>query len=706
MPFQVRPRLVVVRERSPEPPLFEHSPLTVQTQEMRLLKVLPLRSTSGLVCCEMRHARLDDTADVSFDAVSYMRGPEVPLRKILVNDRPFSVRPNLSGFLEVARETRPNQWLWIDALSIAQTNGDEKQHQIRLMRDVFRSAKRTLIWLSSGDEAIESLMHAAEDGGLDSRIDIIRAQRESNNRKEIAKTWRKETRFEGVYAFPVEPEKSSMHSDLTRDRLYFGDDILLRGTYALDQHPYWNRVWIIQEVLLSSERMILCGSHELSWRQFCDIMELFLPRIVIDQIGETRPDCRNQCYNYLYEPRDFIFIGDHLRPARGVDQFNVTAILHRFDQTQCSLAHDHVYGVLALSENIQDFPVDYDSGMVELLVNTLLFCLTDNFMKHSFQRVRLSETWHFPWERSSFANSLAAKLQSMSLERKKGTPTLFRPPIAFDLLEDFPRPKIQFTISRLLLWFRGRRDSFSDIHLRRNLLTGLARHVDTFPQTFAPSDTVYLDLRADVIFIMRRTTLGCRVVGRARYETTFKSYGEIAYLTDREAYVMILDTYGSDGLHGTEVLTLSPEDNNLYDETFFESWTFGDEDGYPRSQREINAKSRLHRIHFTDIRAAVILFHLPDNQEMRTIAIRMLSTMDETDAFGEVRCFAIAHGPVSNDGTNINWFKTIECYMAEKRMEECEGAHSNPHYPFPPLEPTDHGQRFDMAYLNIFSSYH
>ena len=118
-----------------KPTQFEHTPLTLHTQEMRIVKILPSLSKDGYICCEMEHVRLDDTNSFSFDALSYMWGPKAPRKRILVNGSAFMVRENLWDFLNAARQTRPREWLWIDALSIAQTNGEEKVHQIRLMRD-------------------------------------------------------------------------------------------------------------------------------------------------------------------------------------------------------------------------------------------------------------------------------------------------------------------------------------------------------------------------------------------------------------------------------------------------------------------------------------------------------------------------------------------------------------------------------------------
>jgi hypothetical protein len=41
------------------------------------------------------------------------------------------------------------RYLWIDAISIDQVNMDEKSHQVNQMGDIYRTSRRTLIWLRS-----------------------------------------------------------------------------------------------------------------------------------------------------------------------------------------------------------------------------------------------------------------------------------------------------------------------------------------------------------------------------------------------------------------------------------------------------------------------------------------------------------------------------------------------------------------------------
>ncbi|PVH82258.1 HET-domain-containing protein, partial [Cadophora sp. DSE1049] len=92
---------------------------------------------------------------ISFEAVSYTWGTEKPDRSITLDDGTLAVTPALEAALREFRN--PRQWAshiyswnaisWIDAICINQNDVDEKNHQIRLMGEIYSLAKKLLIWL-------------------------------------------------------------------------------------------------------------------------------------------------------------------------------------------------------------------------------------------------------------------------------------------------------------------------------------------------------------------------------------------------------------------------------------------------------------------------------------------------------------------------------------------------------------------------------
>lgn len=199
---------------------FIWPPLASDTREIRVIRILPevyrgggLRSMDGLLQCEIKSVRLGKSQDSSFEALSYTWGNEQSCKAILVNDSILTVRENLWNFLSVSRTTRPNTWLFIDAICIDQTNFTERANQVRLMRKIFSSATQVLIWLGIGDKAITSLMNLAKTVPP---LNIIRSPYGFVVR--------------GEDGYLLEPENKS-------------NKVLTAGAGAISSQPYWRRVW-------------------------------------------------------------------------------------------------------------------------------------------------------------------------------------------------------------------------------------------------------------------------------------------------------------------------------------------------------------------------------------------------------------------------------------------------------------------------------
>ncbi|KAF2028259.1 hypothetical protein EK21DRAFT_15676, partial [Setomelanomma holmii] len=86
---------------------------------------------------------------------------------ILIDGRQTRIRANLrDALLEIRLEDRP-RIVWIDALSINQADTEERNHQVKIMRDIYKGAGQVIVWLGSahGDSAtaMDLLVHLADD---------------------------------------------------------------------------------------------------------------------------------------------------------------------------------------------------------------------------------------------------------------------------------------------------------------------------------------------------------------------------------------------------------------------------------------------------------------------------------------------------------------------------------------------------------------
>lgn len=186
---------------------------SLQHQEIRILTLKP-GSDSDLVECSLEHAFLDDNP--RYYALSYAWGDPTITQKILVDGKTLPVTVNLFAALENFRAPELHVRLWVDAICVNQCNLSERSQQVKLMRRVFSQARHTLVWLG------------IEENDSNTAMDLL-------------------------------------ESNLSEDRDSQDFEQKLIALEQLFQRPWWFRIWIVQEVVVSSEVSYFCGKRQITW---------------------------------------------------------------------------------------------------------------------------------------------------------------------------------------------------------------------------------------------------------------------------------------------------------------------------------------------------------------------------------------------------------------------------------------------------------
>ena len=148
-------------------------------------------------------------------ALSYAWGDECDVYEIIVNGRAFKVTRNLYEALVYLYDANVSYPIWIDALCINQDDAMEKSVQLRRIRDVYAEAGRTIVWLGPGTEGTNRFIDYVNKFALD-HCDTD----------------------------PQDDLKLLVHGFRTNLAISkgFGELILL---------PYFRRLWIVQELMVS-----------------------------------------------------------------------------------------------------------------------------------------------------------------------------------------------------------------------------------------------------------------------------------------------------------------------------------------------------------------------------------------------------------------------------------------------------------------------
>jgi hypothetical protein len=181
-----------------------YNPLNLSSNEIRLLTLFPGDSTADINCQLSQHS-LEDRLD--YEALSYTWGSTEESLTIYVNGFSFQITRNLDHALRHLRAPSGGgaRRLWIDAISINQTDIHEREQQVQRMRTIFQSAKQIIAWLGNESEdsniAMDFLPTVSRGGGL--------------------------------FGYPGAPSRFPQVWCALR---------------ALWARPYWGRLWIIQEL--------------------------------------------------------------------------------------------------------------------------------------------------------------------------------------------------------------------------------------------------------------------------------------------------------------------------------------------------------------------------------------------------------------------------------------------------------------------------
>jgi hypothetical protein len=226
------------------------------------------------------------------------------------------IRENLGAFLEAVTGgavswEEGQEWLWIDQLCIDQSHTAERNHQVTMMAEIYAKACGVIVWLG------------VEADGSDRAVAVINS---------------------GLNVY--------------RD----DDRVRVR---ALLTRMYWKRLWILQEILMGRNILVLCGRKSFTWKRL-EMMFRSGREAFWRPFWKTGGQEHQAALSLIEEKVSFETVSRTL-----------SYMVETFAGLQCGDVRDKVYGLLSLVRSSRVLPVDYSQTPTAVFYNNVKTIVTD-----------------------------------------------------------------------------------------------------------------------------------------------------------------------------------------------------------------------------------------------------------------------------------------------------------------------------------------
>ncbi|KAN0095093.1 Heterokaryon incompatibility protein (HET) domain containing protein [Hyaloscypha variabilis] len=210
---------------------FQHKPLK-HNNSFRLLRIHPTVLGSRPLKCDVISVQSPDLVP-SYYAISYRWEKTSKSGKIFINAQEFPVYPNVESILKDMRSPFRPLLVWIDQVCISQEDRAEQAKQVAMMGEIYNSLC-VIVCLHCPDIHLYGIFSV------------------------------------GRYIFS---HFSSEESAKMKHYLAIGNWAHWQSLGNLLSHPWFGRVWIIQEIALAKHVSLRYGNMDLNWGNFIVAME-------------------------------------------------------------------------------------------------------------------------------------------------------------------------------------------------------------------------------------------------------------------------------------------------------------------------------------------------------------------------------------------------------------------------------------------------
>lgn len=320
---------------------YQYTPLKDPESQLRLISIHDGDTNDNLWCDINTFTQTTGYYWPQYDALSYAWGDASIKVPISLSGKRFLVTQNLEAALRNLRcspqSLFPRVHYWIDAVSIDQGNTDERDQQVRRMRDIYETAARVVIWLGDYHEPKDDLLRVSDESwGIESL--------ERGSRSSVLT----------AVKLLCEIVHSSADSLIWNESLECYPQAVWAQVAKLFHRDWFERLWIVQELGAASKAIVLCGNVDIAW-------------LLIEKAARCilRPSA-----HLSTQPISTIFprIGAHRVSQVSLRELlfdlktgDILNVLHYTQEAKCTDPRDRLYAILGVvwGEGTADIDIDY-----------------------------------------------------------------------------------------------------------------------------------------------------------------------------------------------------------------------------------------------------------------------------------------------------------------------------------------------------------
>ncbi|KAJ2978590.1 hypothetical protein NUW58_g2383 [Xylaria curta] len=389
---------------------YSYRPLEDATSQLRLLRLGPSSDADTLVSVSVQVVEFDEAP--KYLAISYTWGDPEPERQVYVDGKIMNVRQNCFYALWQAQQRRPCSYVWIDSICINQQDLVEKSSQVQMMGQIYALSTGVLACLGPHENDSEYL---------------------------IAK-------LHEMMAWKTQSEKSPRSSKWIDEQEEQTELRLANAMSHLSVKPYFERLWIIQELLLGPTVDILYGSAEVSF----EAIDVF------DQFTQNKSYIKGGAYSWRIGPAipfTQALMNKRLWPDRlkgNESRWKLKNLLHSCSNFQCTQQRDRVFAMAALVQlpnGALPIITDYSISDVQMVLNTVRHFIGDDRDETSvFYVGRLINTLHFDFDYRVVLSQIQSKSHSSDQSNLTNAVATMRDPDPKEFLRDICNESCQLRL--------------------------------------------------------------------------------------------------------------------------------------------------------------------------------------------------------------------------------------------------------------------